>query len=246
MEPAELDQRLSRIATLWTVVFQAHGPAADAAEAARNRLMLRYSGAAYRYLLGAVRDPEAAGELCQEFAVRFLRGDFRRADPQRGRFRDYVKTALVNLVNDHHRSVRERPQGFAAGAPEPAAPAEPDLPSDQDFLNSWRLELLNQTWAALADANPAYHAVLLLRVESPELPSPEVADRVGEKLGKPMTPENVRKVLQRAHAKFAELLVERVAESLIEPTVQELEAELRVLDLLKYCRSALKRRRNDL
>src|SRR5437867_9487672 len=98
MQPSDLNQRLSKIATLWTVVFRAHEGGADSAQEARNRLMLRYSGAVYRYLLGAVRDPEAAGDLCQEFALRFLRGDFRRAAPERGRFRDYVKSALINLV----------------------------------------------------------------------------------------------------------------------------------------------------
>ena len=43
----------------------------------------QHCGAAYRYLLGAVHDPDAADDLCQDFAVRFLRGDFRRADPGR-------------------------------------------------------------------------------------------------------------------------------------------------------------------
>jgi RNA polymerase sigma factor (sigma-70 family) len=243
MEPAELEQRLSRITTLGTVVFQAHGETTDAAGAARNHLMLRYSGAVYRYLLGAVRDPEAAGDLCQEFAVRFLRGDFRRADPQRGRFRDYVKSALVNLVNDHHRSRQARPRPLAAGAAEPAAPAEPSLPSDADFLSGWRQELLNQTWKALADANPAYHAALLLRIEDPDLPSPAMAVQLAERLGRPLTPENVRKLLQRAHAKFAELLLDQVAASLTDPTADELEDELRAVDVLKYCRSALERRR---
>src|SRR3712207_7176976 len=54
------------------------------------------------------RSEAAAEELLQEFAVRFLRGDFRRADPQRGRFRDYVKTALIHLVIDHQRAEQAR------------------------------------------------------------------------------------------------------------------------------------------
>ena len=109
MTNAEMDQRLSRIATHWTVVFQAHD-GNDPTCTARNQLLLRYSGAVYRYLLGAVRDPDAAADLCQEFAVRFLRGDFRRADPGRGRFRDYVKGALVNLANDYYRGRRDGPR----------------------------------------------------------------------------------------------------------------------------------------
>jgi RNA polymerase sigma factor (sigma-70 family) len=242
MDPAEHDARLSRITTLWTVVFRAHGDPAGAA-VPRERLLERYGGAVYRYLLGAVRDPDAAADIAQEFAVRFLRGDFRRADPGRGRFRDYVKAALANLVNDHYRAWFDQPRPLAADAPEPAAPAEPTLPPEQEFLRDWRRELLNQTWAALADDCPTYHAVLWLRIEQPDLPSPEIAERAGERLGKPMAADAVRKALQRAHAKFADLLVERVAASLTDPTVAELEDELRALDLWKYCGSALERRR---
>jgi len=244
MQPSDLDQRLSRIATLWTVVFRAHEGGADGAQEARNRLMLRYSGAVYRYLLGAVRDPEVASDLCQEFALRFLRGDFRRAAPERGRFRDYVKSALINLVNDHHRAQKAKPRPLASGAAEPAAPAEVSLPSDADFVSGWRTELLNQTWAALAEVNAAYHAALLLRIENPDMQSAETAQRLTEKLGRPITPENARKALQRAHTKFAELLLDQVAASLSEPTDAQLSEELQALDLLKYCRSALERRKS--
>jgi len=47
--------------------------------------------------------------------------------------------------------------------------------------------------------------------------------------------------LQRAHAKFAELLVDEVATSLGTPSREEVAEELRELDLLKYCRSAVER-----
>jgi RNA polymerase sigma factor (sigma-70 family) len=243
MQPSDLDERLSKIATLWTVVFRAHEGGADTAQEARNRLMLRYSGSVYRYLLGAVRDPEAAGDLCQEFALRFLRGDFRRAAPERGRFRDYVKSALINLVNDHHRAQQAKPRHLPSGPGEPAARADVSLTSDEDFVAGWRTELLNQTWAALSEINPAYHAALLLRIENPDMQSGEIAGRLTEKLGRPITPENARKALQRAHAKFAELLLDQVAASLTDPSDAQLAEELKALDLLKYCRSALERRR---
>jgi RNA polymerase sigma-70 factor (ECF subfamily) len=243
MQPSDLDQRLSKIATLWTVVFRAHEGGADAAQDARNRLMLRYSGAVYRYLLGAVREPDTAGDLCQEFALRFLRGDFRRAAPDRGRFRDYVKSALINLVNDHHRAQQAKPRHLPSGLGQPAARPEASLPSDEDFVTGWRTELLNQTWGALAEVNPAYHGALLLRIENPDMQSAEMAGRLTEKLGRPITPENARKALQRGHAKFAELLLDQVAASLADPSDAQLTEELKALDLLKYCRSALERRR---
>src|SRR4051794_28269956 len=89
--------RLSRIDTPWTIVARAHDGPCDAAASAQRLLIERYRGAAYRYLRASVRDPDAAAELFQEFALRLLRGDFHRARRHRGRFRDYLKSVLVNL-----------------------------------------------------------------------------------------------------------------------------------------------------
>src|SRR5262249_34829660 len=102
MDDREFENRLSQIATRWSVLLQAHQET-DAAAAARQQLLERYCGAVYRYLLAAVRDHHAAEDLTQEFALRFVRGQFRLADPERGRFRDYVKTALFHLVDDYRR-----------------------------------------------------------------------------------------------------------------------------------------------
>ena len=95
-EKEEARAYLGRMSTEWDLVFRAHrGPPESMAEA-QEILIRRYAGAVHRYLLGAVRDPDVAAELSQEFALRFLRGDFHWADPARGRFRDFVKQALHN------------------------------------------------------------------------------------------------------------------------------------------------------
>ena len=241
MDRDELDQRLSRMSTVWTMVFEAHGGEADAATAAMSGLALRYSGVVYRYLLGAVRDPDAAAELSQELALRILRGAFRHADPSRGRFRDYLKTALIHLVDDYRAAQRSRPRPLPRDEPASPAPAGPE--TEADFLESWRAELLDRTWKALAAAQPMYHAVLLFRVENPDVPSPRMAEELGARLGTSLRPDQVRKALQRSHAKFAELLIDEVAITMGEPSRDELAEELREVELLKYCRSALERRR---
>src|SRR5689334_39542 len=107
MVQAESVERLSRINTMWTMVRQAHDQGSGTADSAQRILMDRYCAAVHRYLLGAIRDEEAADELFQEFALRFLRGDFRRTEAGKGRFRDYVRTVLIHLVNDHHRARRK-------------------------------------------------------------------------------------------------------------------------------------------
>ena len=81
MESDPPRSHLSRISTPWTLVRLAHADAEAPAAHALRLLLQRYCGAAYRYLRGALRDEDAALDLLQEFVLRFLRGDFRRADP---------------------------------------------------------------------------------------------------------------------------------------------------------------------
>jgi DNA-directed RNA polymerase specialized sigma24 family protein len=226
---------------MWTMLCRAHAGEDDKVRA-QHALLERYGGATYRYLMGAVRDPEAAVELTQEFAVRFLRGDFRRADPGKGRFRDYLKTALINMATDHRRAVAQRPKQLNRDTPAPEVEMVDD---DAMFIASWRAELLDRTWDSLASASPTGHAVLMLHVAEPDLQSPQMAQRLQLQTGRPMNADSVRKALQRAHEKFAELLIEEVARSLNEPTHEDIEAELNSLDLLRYCRSALANRRSS-
>jgi RNA polymerase sigma-70 factor (ECF subfamily) len=67
--------RLSRITTRWLDLRDAH----EGMPQAMRALLERYRGAVYSYLFGAVHTPDTADELFQEFALRFLRGDFRAA-----------------------------------------------------------------------------------------------------------------------------------------------------------------------
>ena len=94
---------LSRISTLWTLVAHAKDGPMGAVAAAQQALLQRYNRAVHRYFLGALGNREAADDLAQEFALRFLRGDCRGADPERGRFRDFLKGVLSHLVADFCR-----------------------------------------------------------------------------------------------------------------------------------------------
>src|SRR5262245_60913602 len=109
MQSEDLETRLSGIETLWTLVARAHKGPPDATREAREALLKRYGGAVQRYLRGIVRDPEAAQDLFQEFAYRLVKGDLHGADPQRGRFRQFVKGVLFHLVADHYRREKRRP-----------------------------------------------------------------------------------------------------------------------------------------
>jgi RNA polymerase sigma-70 factor (ECF subfamily) len=238
MDPS-LDERLSRITTLWSLVQRAHATPGDAAAAARHELLERYCGAVYRYLLGALRNEDAAQEVFQEFALRFVRGDLHRADPARGRFRDYVKTAVIHLVYDYRKEQRHWPRPLPPDFPAPAEEPSEHEDDDNAFIQKWREELIDRTWASLAKAHPSYHAVLLMHVENPDMHSQEIAEQLTAESNKPFTGGNVRVTLHRAREKFANLLIEEVAHSLTEPTESELIDELRSLRLLKLCAPVL-------
>ncbi len=240
--------RLSRITTLWSLVSQAHHDSGDEVGAAQRQMLERYGGAVRRYLLGALHGADAAEDLFQEFAYRFLHGDMRRVDPQRGRFRDYVKGVLFHLVADYHKKRQRLPRQMAPDSPEPGVICEPDAVQEQAFLASWRDELLARTWAALADADKAngqcFHTVLRFRADHPELRSHEMTEPLGRVLGKSLTAAGVRKTLERARERFADLLLDEIAQAMTHPTPDQLEDELIDLHLLEHCRSALERWRS--
>jgi RNA polymerase sigma factor (sigma-70 family) len=243
MDPAGPPSHLTRISTPWTLVRRAHGDTGDRAAHAQRLLLQRYCGAAYRYLRGALGDEDAALDLLQEFVVHFLRGDFRRADPGSGRFRDYLKAALIHLVTDYHREQQAQPRPLPADIDERAVAPDERAKNEATFLQSWREELINRTWVALAEAKPTYHAVLVFRVENPELPSAGAAEQLVARLGKRFTAAHVRVMLQRARERFAELLLNEVALSLGACTEDELVQELHALRMLQLCAPALERRK---
>src|SRR5262249_31198486 len=219
------DSHLSRIETFWTILATARGDSPEAAAAGRQ-LLQRYTKAVRRYLLGALRDADAADELTQEFAVRFMRGDLNRADPERGRFRDFVKGVLFHLIADHHRRQKKHLPGLPEQSVEDVAAAYPAA-SDQDFLDSWRAELLDRSWKGLQriqeETGQMFYAVLHFGAEHPEMRSAEMSERLSEQLGKPVNAAWVRQMLHRAREKFADLLLEETLQTLREPTVDQLE-----------------------
>ena len=207
-------------------------------------MLNRYAPVVHRYLLGAVRDADAASDLFQEFALRFLRGDFCGAEEKRGRYRDFLKGVLYHLIVDHHRRRSKSPIPL---------PERFDLAEDIDlefsdgkqFVNDWRRELLSRSWNALSDfeqqnAQP-WHALLQFRVSHGELRSAELAAQFSQHLGKTVSADWVRQNLHRAREKFAALLVDEVLQTLHQPTLEQLELELIDLEVIEYCRPVLKR-----
>jgi RNA polymerase sigma-70 factor (ECF subfamily) len=243
MEP---DQRLSQIGTLWSIVNRAGGPEDEDVTAARQRLLQRYGGAVKRYLLGALRDAEVADELTQEFALRFMAGKYKGVDQERGRFRAFIKGVLAHLIADHFRRLKSQPRPQALNSEEVSDSHGDPADADPLFVENWRQALLARAWQALAEyeaeTGQPFHTVLRLRAHQPDLRSPQMAELVSSRLGKAVSAENFRQTLHRARDRFADLLLDEVAQTLGESVDDDLEQELIDLNLLTYCQDALQRR----
>jgi RNA polymerase sigma-70 factor (ECF subfamily) len=244
------DLHISRIATAWTMVRDARRDH-TAVQVAQQQLLDRYGGAIRRYALSALRSEDAAEEVFQEFALKFLRGDFSAANPERGRFRAFVKTIVYRLIVDYQRRAKKR----GLEGPMHSNIAEPEIDDagasgdDAAFETSWRDELLARCWQKLADderkSGKPYHSVLRYRVDHPDLRSPELAAGLSEQLGKEINAGAVRVLLHRSRELFGEMLLDEVTESLTSNSLDDAEQELIDLELHEYCRPALEKRREQ-
>ena len=245
-----MDDRFSQIETMWSMVRRAHDDGLTVAGQAQQDLLERYGGAVRRYALAALRSDDAADDVFQEFALKFVRGDFASADPERGRFRSFVKTIVYRLIVDYQRRQKKRAREVHLPTATPEiAQDEQNLQDDEQFRKSWRDELLARCWSLLAteqaDTGKPYHTALKLRVDNPELRSPDLAKRLSTELGKPMSAGNTRVLLHRARDRFADLLLQAVFDTLATPSLEDAEQELIELDLFEYCRPALERHRES-
>lgn len=234
------EERIEAIQTRWSLIRNAHlqGQPESAGEA-RRLLVMRYAPAIRRYLGGIVRDDEEANELSQDVMLRLMRGDFAGADPGRGRFRDLLKTALRNMVRTSWQKSGRRKTVDA----ELDLIGREDSAQDAEWTAQWRKAVLDNTWNRLlaeegGKPGPAYHA-LKLRTEFPDANSEDLAERLSQKTGTAIRPDNGRQILKRARNRFAGHLLDEVRAGLESESEERLHEELTALGLLELVRDYL-------
>ena len=236
---AEHPESLAQIATQWSLLRLAHENAVDGSTAARQAILLRYSRAVRRFVGLLVKDPAAADDVAQDAMVRMMRGDFAKADADRGRFRDLLRQSLRNMVRNHwSRENRRAGQEFdeqqlvageAAGDP---------------FDSEWTNIVLETAWRGLEGhqrqtKGSMAHTVLKLRTDHPDDDSEQLAARLSQMQGKAINAAATRQQLRRARLRFAQLIVEETARGLSHPTPAAVEEELISLGLMEYVRDFL-------
>lgn len=237
------NDRLDEIPTQWSLLRLAHRDTVTTAGPARNALVLRYNRAIRGYVGAMVRNPHDADELAQEVVMRLARGDFARATPERGRFRDLLKVSVRNMVKSHwsREEVRSRRR---EAVPDWSVVAGADDERDDEWLTTWRQAVLDLAWQGLREFEQSHrgnvsHALLKLRVEWPDASIGELADHLAEATGARLREPALRQQLRRARLRFAELLIEELARSIDDASPERVEEELSDLELLDYVRDFL-------
>ncbi len=225
------ESRISRISTMWP---QLGDPA---------KICVRYGPAIRKYIDSLVPDRHDAEEVAQEFLLRVVERGFQLADPDRGRFRDYLKIAVRNAALTYRR--RRPPRGTdGVNVAELAAPDASRSVADLEWIEEWRRCVLDRAWKAIEDherrtRGNLFHTVLRLSVDHPDLDSEALAARVRGGDDKPIRADAFRKQLSRARHCFAEHVAREVAATLEHPTRERVEEELGELGLLDRVRGLL-------
>lgn len=233
------NESLAQIATQWSLLRLAREDTVAGSEAARHALLLRYSRAVRRFVGLLVKDPAAADDVAQDAMVRMMRGDFAKANADRGRFRDLLRQAIRNMVRNYWARENRRAgvefdeQQFAAD----------DAQTDQ-WLQQWSSIVLETAWRGLENyqqqnKGTIAYTVLKLRADYPDDDSEQQAARLSQALGRPMNAAAARQQLRRARLRFAQFVMEETARGLSQPTPEAVEEELMCLGLMTYIRDFL-------
>jgi RNA polymerase sigma factor (sigma-70 family) len=218
--PEQPALRLDQISTHWSMIDD---PAS---------FTLRYAPAIRAYLAALLEDGHEAEDAAQEFLLRVVEHGFGRADPDQGRFRHYLKTAVRNAALNRLR--RKRP-----GLLGEAAAGLCDARAEAGWLGDWQRCLLDRAWRALEahqrqSPGNLFYTALRLGAEHPDEDSATLAARAGAAAGRPVRADAFRKQLSRARRMFAEVLLREVAGTLEDPSPARVEEELIEVGLLPY------------
>jgi RNA polymerase sigma factor (sigma-70 family) len=211
--------------TRWSLVYAARSVDPLAAAQALAALCTAYRPAVFAYVYRYCGHRADAEDLTQSFFEHLLakRLDL-IADANRGRFRQFLRTAIANFVRNHFDA--QQAQRRRAVEPYPAA-ADAQTP-EEAFELAWALTVLERGMAALAaEAEAAGKSALFAEIKPYLLEPAENLDyaKIGERLK--LRANTVAVSVHRLKARIRELVRKEVAETISD--IAELSLEMRAL-----------------
>lgn len=224
--------------THWSLVLLAAGQDSDRAQDALDRLCQRYWYPLYAFVRRFGYDAHHAADLTQGFFLHLVQSALiGKADPQLGRFRTFLLTALKNyllatLKHDQaaKRGGAQRSISFDELSAEARFALEPKNPETPEtlFERNWAVNLLENTLAILEQEYAEAGLAELFACLQPSLLRDADAETSREMATRLRISESAIKVsLHRLRRRYRQVLRGLIASTVSEPT--ETEAELRHL-----------------
>ncbi len=224
--------------THWSVVLTAGRSDTAQAHVALEKLCRLYWYPLYAYVRRRGHSAADAQDLTQEFFARLLeRRSLSAADPNRGRFRSFILTAMNHFLADEWKKgvAKKRGGGQALISLDMAAAEErfdlepaDDAAPDKLFERQWALTLLDEVLDRLeqehqsAGKDGLFHALKQTLMGTRESqPYAELAPKLG------LTENNVRVAVHRLRKRYRELIRNEIAQTVESP--QDVEDEIRHL-----------------
>lgn len=227
--------------TRWSVVLAARD--ADGRREALETLCRSYWLPVYCFVRRKGNDAAEAQDMTQAFFVHLLEGTFfDRLDPNKGRFRGYLCTALKNHLVSHVRREQAQKRGGKVefvpwdeiGAEERFAQCHrPGLDPEAAYDHHWALTLVDRACQRLASEQQAAgkeESFSVLRGFLSAPPDPGEYETAAERLG--TSRKNVSLMVHRLLQRLGELVRMEVAETVADPEdvadeMRHLQAALR-------------------
>jgi RNA polymerase sigma factor (sigma-70 family) len=215
--------------THWSVVQAATSPRNSQCKQALETLCQTYWFPVYAYLRRCGHPQDAAEDYTQGFFTRLLEKDgLRLADPERGRFRSFLLTALKYFIANEEDRKRTLKRGGghsilsldlaeAEGryAVQPAQTSSPE----RVFERSWALTLLDRAVARLQDeferrdrGELFKHLKGYMAVDRDTVPYQAVALELG------MTESAIKVAVHRLRRRYRDLLRDEIAQTVSDET----------------------------
>jgi len=219
------------LTTPWTLILGSKGQSvagADQPSQTQVRLCENYRYPVYAFIRKRCGDAEKARDLSQEFfAMVIEKKIYRKADPDRGRFRTFLLASVKNFLNDsYHAANRLKRGGGKVHVSIDLMEAEQHYQlasfggnnAEQLFDREWAVAVFDRTWNALREE---YHRVgqldrfealrANLMVEDEAIPYAGIAAKLGMEIA------GVKSAAFRLRGRFREIFREVVAQIVENP-----------------------------
>jgi DNA-directed RNA polymerase specialized sigma24 family protein len=222
--------------TSWTLLAEATLHGDPAGQAALTRMCEAYRQPIEDFFASRGCKPQEIEDLVQDFFLRWLTSRaWKRADKDRGRFRNFVMGGVMHVLAKHHSRGHTQKRGggvetdsldamMEAGI-EPPCPEPGDV---MEFDRRWAVSLVENSLAALAEGEQKRGKALEFAVLRQFLPGAEEAMSLEAAVSRLGTNLNQLKVaIHRLRSRFRERLRAEVARTVSAP--HEIEEELMYL-----------------